>query len=95
VLEAASMNAHDCAAYCRRRGIQLAQLKRWRQDCEQAAALGDERRRQESQDTRAERKRVRKLEKELKRKDAALAETAALLALRKKTEAICGDDGDA
>jgi len=31
----------------------------------------------------------------LKRKDAALAETAALLALRKKAEAIWGDDGDA
>ena len=36
------------------------------------------------------RKRIRELERELRRKDAALAETAALLVLRKKAEAIWG-----
>ncbi|MGX6566597.1 hypothetical protein [Cupriavidus necator] len=35
---------------------------------------------------------IRDLERELKRKDAALAETAALLVLRKKAEAIWGRD---
>jgi len=34
----------------------------------------------------------RLLERELRRKDAALAETAALLALRKKVQAIWGDE---
>lgn len=38
-----------------------------------------------------ERKRSRELERELRRKDAALAETAALLALRKKAHAIWGE----
>ena len=39
-------------------------------------------------------KEINKLSKDLRRKDAALAETAALLVLRKKAQAIWGDDGD-
>jgi len=43
----------------------------------------------------AELKRKNKeLERELRRKDKALAETAALLALKKRAEAIWGDDED-
>ncbi|OSQ51115.1 transposase, partial [Marivita cryptomonadis] len=42
-----------------------------------------------------EKKRVRDLERELARKDRALAETAALLVLRKKAAAIWGDGEDA
>lgn len=45
--------------------------------------------------TREERKRVKDLERELARKDRALAETAALLVLRKKAAAIWRDDEDA
>ena len=38
------------------------------------------------------RKRIRDLEKELQRKEKALAEAAALIVLRKKAQAIWGDD---
>jgi hypothetical protein len=41
-----------------------------------------------------ERKKTRNLEKELRRKDKALAETAALLVLQKKARAIWGDNED-
>ena len=37
-------------------------------------------------------RRVRELEKQLRRKDKALAEAAALLALQRKTQAIWGDE---
>ena len=47
------------------------------------------------QATKEEKKRVRDLERELMRKDRALAETAALLVLRKKASAIWGDGEDA
>ena len=40
---------------------------------------------------RSEKKRNKALEKELLRKERALAETAALLTLRKKAQAIWGD----
>ena len=41
-----------------------------------------------------DRKRIKQLEKELLRKDKALAEAAALINLRKKTQAIWGDAED-
>jgi len=43
---------------------------------------------------REEKKRVKDLERELARKDKALAETAALLILRGKASAIWGDGED-
>ena len=44
--------------------------------------------------SKAEAKRLRELERELQRKDKALAETAALLVLQKKVQAIWGDGDD-
>ena len=43
----------------------------------------------------ADQRRVRELERELRRKEKALAETAALLVLSKKLEAIFHTDADA
>jgi len=39
-------------------------------------------------------KRIKELERELRRKDKALAETAALLVLKKKAQAIWGEHED-
>lgn len=41
-----------------------------------------------------ESRRVRELERELRRKDKALAEAAALLVLQKKVQALWGDGDD-
>ena len=43
---------------------------------------------------RSDAKKIRALEKELQRKDKALAETAALLVLKKKVQEIWGDEDD-
>jgi hypothetical protein len=48
-----------------------------------------------NQATKDEKKRVKVLERDLQRKEKALAEAAALLVLRKKAEAIWGDGEDA
>ena len=48
-----------------------------------------------SQATKDEKKRIKALERDLNRKEKALAEAAALLVLRKKAEAIWGDGEDA
>ncbi len=95
VVETASMNEHERAEYCRRRGLYVEQLDRWRADCERGPELAAGQRSQQSDEAREQRKRAKALERELKRKDEALAETAALLTLRKKAHAIWGDDGDA
>lgn len=46
------------------------------------------------QQDKAAQRELRRLKKELQRKESALAETAALLVLRKKAEAIWGSSQD-
>ena len=94
VVETAAMNAQERSEYCRGRGLYTEQLERWRVDCEQAADLADSRRQSQERESKAQRKRIKALEKELQRKEAALAETAALLTLRKKAQAIWGESED-
>jgi transposase-like protein len=95
VLETAALNEADLAEYCRQRGVFPEQIKTWRMACEQANDWERTSKARMSQATREEKKRIKDLERELARKERALAETAALLVLRKKAAAIWGGDEDA
>ena len=95
VLETAALNEADLGEYCRTRGLYLAQIAAWRAACEQANDWDRSSTARISQATREEKKRIKDLERDLARKDRALAETAALLVLRKKASAIWGGDEDA
>ncbi|EHP38499.1 hypothetical protein OR16_36790, partial [Cupriavidus basilensis OR16] len=94
VLETAPLSEAELSEYCRMKGIQPEQIRQWRTACEQANAGSAPAKRTlvERREDEAARKRVRELERELKRKNAALAETAALLVLQKKAAAIWGRD---
>lgn len=94
VLETAPLSETELAEYCRSRGLYPEQVKRWRTSCEVANDRSDKAARQNDQIVKSERKRNRELERELKRKNAALAETAALLTLRKKAQAIWGEEDE-
>jgi transposase len=74
-------------ALLRREGLHTTDLAEWRTAAE--AALSAPGRRAAPS---AERRRIQELERELRRKDAALAETAALLVLKKKVQEIWGDE---
>ena len=89
VLETATLNEADLAEYCRKRALYPVQIKDWRVACEQSDDWDRSSTARISQATE-EKKRVRNLERDLARKDRALAETAALLVLRKKAHAIWG-----
>ena len=95
VLETAALNETDLAEYCRKRGLYPAQIAAWRLACEQANDWDRASSARLGRATKEEKKRVKDLERELARKDRALAETAALLVLRKKAAAIWGGDEDA
>ena len=95
VLETAAMNEADLAEYCRKRGLFAEQIMTWRVACEQANDWDLPSTARMSQATKEEKKRIKELERDLARKDRALAETAALLVLRKKASAIWGGDEDA
>lgn len=87
VITTAALDDTGRNAWCREHGIFPAELAQW---CASAtAALADpEEIRASPQTTRADRKRIKSLEREPHRKDKALAETAALLVLSKKVAAI-------
>ncbi|MEM5433270.1 conserved protein of unknown function (plasmid) [Cupriavidus taiwanensis] len=92
-METAPLSEAELSEYCRRKGIQPEQIRQWRAACEQANAKAPPRAGMaQLREEAVAKKRIRDLERELKRKDAALAETAALLVLRKKAEAIWGRD---
>ena len=94
VVETASMNEADLAEYARKKGLFVEQIRAWRDACVNAnggIAKEAARLNQELKDSQKERK---KLEKELQRKEKALAEAAALLVLAKKANAIWGDPED-
>jgi hypothetical protein len=75
------------SAWCRKHGVYPQQLQHWRDSATQALAEPEEAR-ASPQETKHDRRRIKELERELRRKDKALAETAALLVLSKKLEAI-------
>ncbi len=87
VITTAALDEASRAAWCRENGVYLQQLLQWRASATQALAAAEETRASPSQ-TREDRRRIKELERELRRKDKALAETAALLVLSKKCEAI-------
>ena len=93
VVETASLSEATRGEYCRKRGVYPEQLQSWRQACEQANA-GKNAAAGRTPAAAAEQRRIRELERELRRKEKALAETAALLVLRKKAAAIWGRDED-
>lgn len=87
----AKLNEAEVGAYCRQNGLYSAQLKEWEENFMNTEPA--------EQKYKAEinllRKKNLELEKELRRKDKALAEAAALLVLKKKLNAIWGDQEDA
>jgi transposase-like protein len=95
VLEAAAIPEAELGAFLRRKGVHEAQLAEWRKQVTEGAVAAL--RGPSGRDRKAahvEAKRVRELERELARKDKALAEAAALLVLKKKVQAIWGDEDD-
>lgn len=94
VLETAALNEAELSTYCRERGLYAEQLAQWRAACEQANDWDRAQTQQLKANRRDDEKHIKQLERELRQKEKALAETAALLVLRKKAQAIWGEPED-
>ena len=92
VLEAQGLAEDQLGGFLRQRGLHEATLGDWRETVLRGAKaeLGGRSDKQPS----LESKRIRELERELARKDKALAEAAALLVLQKKFRALMGAEDD-
>jgi transposase-like protein len=91
VVESMPLNEAEFGEYCRSKGLYAEQVEQWKQ----AALTGYKNTvqvtQQVSPDHKKAQKKIKKLEAELNRKEKALAETAALLVLSKKCQAIWGE----
>jgi hypothetical protein len=94
VITTAALSEADMSAWCGALGIYPAELEQWCASATTALAEPQDAR-ASPQATRQDRKRINELERELLRKDRALAETAALLVLSKKVAAIYNKAEDA
>lgn len=90
VLETAPLSEAELSAYCRTKGVYPEQIAQWRLICEQANAPVTVKPATMFTNDAKQGQRIRELERTLKKKEAALAEAAALLTLEKKAAAIWG-----
>jgi transposase-like protein len=90
VVAAAALAPGELGAFLRREGVHEAEVEQWRAAVLEALEGGVAKGSGRSVDG----KRIKELERELRRKDKALAETAALLVLQKKVREIWGDGDD-
>ena len=79
----ARLDGEELAAYLEREGVKFAEYEQWRIALDEGGAA-----------SASTNKRIRQLERELARKEKALAEAAALLVLKKKVETLYGEDED-
>ncbi len=94
VVETAAMNEAELAEYCRKKGLFAEQVAAWKENCLQGNTSADQLSRAARKEVQRALNENKQLRRELRRKEKALAETAALLALRKKMHAIWGEDED-
>jgi len=94
VLEASALPEEELGAFLRREGVHEAELEAWRATSMEAAEGALKAPHGKRSENTAERRKIRDLERELTRKDKALAEVSALLILKKKIQEIWGDEDD-
>jgi transposase len=79
--DASELGGDELIAYLERAGVRLAEYEQWRLALDEGGVAST-----------STSKRIRQLERELTRKEKALAEAAALLILKKKVETLYADD---
>ena len=88
LLESHALSGVALHAWCREKGLFEHQLKQWR---EAFCSTTEPDPRESRAEVRALKVRNEQLQRDLHRKDRALAETAAFLVLQKKFPALLGD----
>jgi Fic family protein len=90
--EVSELSDEELGAYLRKKGISEAQLKQWQAAVDAVLDTPKKQQRQNKMKERAYQKEIRQLKRELRRKEKALAETAAILVLKKKLEAFYAEE---
>lgn len=91
LLESKGIDPEKQGEWLRERGLHSEHLTQYEQELREIVEDKNEKQKEENKRLKEQ---VKELQKELRRKDKALAETAALLTLKKKAAEIWGDDED-
>ena len=88
IIETAALSESELSEYCRSKGLYVEQIKAWRASALQGFGSSKQQSLKDKRQQQTDRKQIKQLTRELARKEKALAETAALLVLRKKLDAF-------
>lgn len=91
LLESRGLAEEELGEWLRGNGLHSEHLSIWEQEVREAMTKGEQQAREE---LRAAKKQIRAQEKEILRKDKALAELAAIVTLQKKTAVLLQDEQD-
>ena len=91
VIETASLNEAQLSEYCRNKGLYPEQVNEWKTSALTGYQNSQQLKKEKTLNQQQDKKKIKQLEAELRRKEKALAETAALLVLSKKCQAIWGE----
>ncbi len=90
LMEAAALSPEEEGEWLRRKGLHSGHLTLWKKEVQEAlTGIASGISVKERQDFK---KQIKDLEKEIRRKDKALAEMSALIVLKKKLENLLGDE---
>jgi len=92
VIECGSLSEEAINELCRAQGLYPHHIKQWKEAFSNGTGMNAELKKQT--ETKKLRNEIKELKKDLNRKNKALAETAALLVLQKKVNAIWGSNED-
>lgn len=94
VIETAALSESELSKYCREKGLYVEQVQSWKRDCLQGFQSSDAQNKAIRQQSKNDKAEIKTLKKDLRMKEKALAETAALLVLRKKLNALWDEDDE-
>nr|CAA6826455.1 MAG: FIG01064105: hypothetical protein [uncultured Thiotrichaceae bacterium] len=94
VIETAVLSESELSQYCREKGLHVEQVKRWKANCLSGFNISDAQQKQATRQAQLAQSEIKVLKHDLRIKEKALAETAALLVLRKKLHALWGEDSE-
>jgi transposase-like protein len=94
ILNSSKLSGNELGVYLRKHGLTSAHLEKWKQEIIDGFEKPRVGRPPKTSTERELKKQVKALQRDLHRKDKALAETSALLILKKKAQEIWGTPED-
>lgn len=94
IIETAALSESERSQYCREKGLLVEQIKSWKESCLTAFQTSKEQALVAKKQAKSDKAEIKYLKKDLRIKEKALAETAALLVLRKKLNVLWGEDDE-